>query len=345
MRCICFGDLHSHRFKDFAKTDDVTGNTRFTAILDVLDEMRGYCLDNGIKNVLFAGDLFHARKSIETSVINHVFRKINKFAFDGIHVYLLVGNHDQVDNSRFPEHSLEIFKGIDNITVLDRFTPIKVENAYIFPLPFSKDTEYVKEIIDEYVLETERMEEGFKSILLGHLGISGAKTGTNNHIMQDAYTVPELRPDVFNYGVFGHFHKPQFLTERYAYTGSTLQHNFGDSGNKSGFIYIDTDKDIMEAVEVQSPKFVTVTSIEELEGHENDYVNIQIKKEALDTVKEQLDEMEVNCKIDVIREYKNDSRIDVNTSMTEKQVIETYCKDKQREDTVKTLLDIIKEVN
>lgn len=335
MKIICFGDLHSHSFTDFSEVDDITGNSRLTQILDALDYMKDYAIENGIKNILFAGDLYHKRKSVETKVYNLTFNKIKEFSKSGLNTIMIPGNHDQQSHEDFPEHSLEPFKEIENVTVLDRFEPKwihdndkgDIDSFCVFPVPYSKNAEMVKQEIDKYAEKTTNEGLEDKSILLGHLGISGAYVGKSSYTMADAYTIEELYPHAFQFIVLGHFHKYQDLGghPHAFYTGSPIQHNFGDEGQDKGFWVIDMETRTKELIEIPSPKFITVTDWKatEPEKLEGNFVRYQVDASEVEELSESLPE-ESKHRIEPQKKYETEQRINVDFSKTFVEIIEEY---------------------
>lgn len=331
MKFVCFADLHAHMFTDFAEVDDVTGNSRFTHILRCLDFIKDYTLNNKIEYVLFAGDMFHKRKAVETKVFNFVFNKIKEFSESGLKTIMINGNHDMESNEDFSQHSLEPFKEIPNVVVLDRFTSYTVgnEEAYIFPAPYSKNAEMVKKKIEEYAYTT--VNEGIerKSILLGHLGVSGAFVGKNSYAMADAFTIDDLFPHAFAFGVFGHFHKRQFLgdTKHFFYCGAPIQHNFNDEGQEKGFMVIDLETGLAEFVEIPSPKFITITDWKNVDKSviENNYVRFQVTADEVEELTESLPENSKH-RLEVKKVYEEERRIDVDFSMSAEEIVKEYAR-------------------
>lgn len=350
MKALCMGDFHGHLFTDFAEVDEITGNSRFTQQLKALQYMRSYCLDNGIKLVLFAGDMYHKRVTVNTVVYNAIRDEIKKFGESGITVVMTVGNHDQVDNSDYPQHSLHSFKELYNVHVLDSFNQFYFEDGVnVYSAPYSKNAQLVKDSINNFAesIKLDRKAGGVKSaILLGHLGVSGAYVGKGNYAMADAFSVDDLRPDVFDFGVFGHFHKRQFLGghPNYFYTGSPLQHSFNDEGEEKGFYIIDTETGEVEFNEVPAPKFITVT----------DYKNANMVSLAGNFVRFQCDVDDVedlSSKIPVglkhrtepQKTYKEEKRVDVEVGMALTDVIKAYA-DKFKPEALEVGLDILREM-
>lgn len=342
MKAICFGDLHAHMYTDFSQLDDITGNSRFTDVMSCFDAMEDYALANNIKYILFAGDMFHKRVTVNTVVLNTVYNRISEMTKNGLKFIMTVGNHCQVSNEDFPQHSLETFKEIDGVVVLDRFESYMIGDYdkpyYVFSSPYCKNTELVKKELNKFADTTKSKGIEKQSILLGHLGLSGAFVGKSNYAMADAFTVEDLHPDAFAFGVFGHFHRGQELGgfSHFFYTGAPLQHNFNDEGQDKGFTVIDLETQTKEFVAIDTPQFITVTSKElsdldkaKLEGN---FVRYKIDANEVENLTESLPE-DSKHRIEVQRNYEVEKRdVNIDFSMADKDVLEKYLKEKLPED-------------
>jgi len=334
VKVVAWGDFHLHPFTEFAQVDEVTGNSRLTASLRCMQIIRRYCLDNDIKYAVDAGDLYHKRKAVDTETFNHGYNEIKEFGEAGINVIMIPGNHNQADNSDFPEHSLEQFKELKNVTVLDRFEPLVMEELIIFPVPYSKNAEMVKKELDKYAydISNEGLEE--KSILLGHLGISGAYVGKSSYAMADAFTVDDLFPEHYQFVVLGHFHKYQDLGgyNHVFYTGAPEQHNFNDGDQDKGFWVLDTETRTKEFVPLPSPKFITVTDWKNTDPKslEGNFVRYQVPANEVDELTEALPE-ESQHRLEVQKDYHMEKRMDIDFSKSFEEIISAYAKEKYPE--------------
>lgn len=354
MKAIAFGDLHAHLFTDFADVDEITGNSRFTQIISTLEYMRNFCIDNGIKLALFAGDLFHKRVTVNTTVFNAMYEQMRLFSDKGITVVMTVGNHDQVDNSDYPEHSLKAFDEIENVFVLDRFEHKwfqfqdngDIKSIGVFPAPYSKNAQLVKDAIEQYAQLTTKEGIEKKSVLLGHLGISGAYIGKGNYAMADAFSVEDLFPHAFAFGVFGHFHKRQYLGghKHFFYTGAPIQHSFNDEGEEKGFMILDFDTGEATFEPIPSPMFITVTNYKEVDMNDlkGNFIRFQVNSDDVEDLLSKIPDG-LKYRLEVQKVYKEEKRVDVDVSMSFADIIKTYAKEFKPE-AEQTGLDIWREV-
>lgn len=357
MKILSYGDFHAHMFTDFSEVDEITGNSRFTQQLKALEFMREYCLKHNIKHSLFAGDMFHKRRTVDQTVKNMVRDEIKKFGAAGIWTIMIPGNHDQVSNEDNPQHALHSFRELTMVTLLDRFTPYELptggngELVYIYPAPYSKNAGMVKDELNRYAKATEDYPEA-THILLMHLGISGAYVGKGNYAMSDAFTTEDLHPEAFDFGVAGHFHKRQLLGghPHFFYTGSPLQHSFNDEGEEKGFYVLDTETGTAEFVSIPAPQFITVKiskldkkSISKIEKElKGNFLRIQVDAEKVKELAEKLPD-DLKYRVEPQKTYVEERRVDVDFSMSMSQMLTEYAK-KFSPDAVDIGLEILREV-
>lgn len=391
MKLVAMGDIHAHSFKDYSKTlevgwDDNTGryvkvdseqfngrviamNSRLFNIVSALSDVREYCLDNAINICLMAGDLFHSRGSVETVVFNSVYKVFERFKQDNIEVIMIAGNHDQFDSSPVPENSLYTFNQIckvvsvpETIDLIDKDTG---EIIKLCALPYSKDKLMLKKYLDKFVEDTKD-DTGSDRILMAHLGLSGSLIGSANYVISDEWNINDLNERYFKYTVLGHYHKPQFVTEGCFYTGSLLQNNFNDEGDKHGFMVLDTDfRWDVQQVALDYPEFITITkdNVETFSAEQlaKNYIRVASNATDADEVMGALDSVISEAayayeedafnqiRVEVEKDYDGDNRSDISISMSLTEVIQVYAKENAADsDDVKALiekgLDIVSKV-
>lgn len=239
MKIIHFSDFHAHIFEDFAKPDPEFMNDRFRAQIATLYQVFDIARQHEAI-LLFTGDLFHRRAKLDDIVFNKVYKVFaeNK----DVPTFMVRGNHDSRTNATVTEHWLETFKYLDHVTVFATPTQFYVdhegEELFIYAIPYSDDTDYLKTKIAEFSnLQKEREEH---SILAAHIGVDGSETGRYSHRLEGAFKVGDLFPDVFDYVALGHYHKRQFLggTDNVFYAGNTIQTSFSDEGQDKGVFLI-----------------------------------------------------------------------------------------------------------
>ena len=359
MKIAVIGDVHAHNWKEFSREVEVTWednrykevqtgglmfmNNRLLNTLSALCDVRDYCQQNGIHHILFCGDMFHARKNVDISVMMPVFQILDTFQRANLNMYMIAGNHDQIDNSEFPISSLHAFRYGEFIRIYESPSRESLSASHdLLALPYCSNPSRIKEAI----------EASTSKILLAHAGISGAKTGSSNFIMKDTLSLADLQPEKFQYVILGHYHKPQFLAPNVFYAGSLLQNNFNDEGDKHGFWVINLNRRYdIQMIPLDYPKFITVneenmTSISPkvLEGN---YVRVIASEKRSAEIAEKVQTMmgdDTNIKVNVEKDYKPVDRSKISISMTDEQIIRQYVNESGSDLNKDTLVELGAEI-
>ena len=340
MKFIFFTDSHFHLFANYAKPDDDYVNDRFKEQIEALQKVFDIAREEKAK-IIFGGDLFHKRNSVDTRVYNKVFET---FANNqDIKVYMVRGNHDAVSNSLYTDSSIDIFETLPNVEVTKtlRSEPLS-SKVQLTMCAYGDETEEIKEFIKE------SYQEGKVNILVGHLGVEGSLTGKGSHRLEGAFGYQDLLPNKYNFILLGHFHRRQyFQNPNHLYGGSLLQQSFSDEQEANGVHLIDTDKLTTEFIPLDTRKFITIqgnnvpNNIDDLveEGNFIRFIGTPEQAKQINLNKEQEDNIEVQVK----KEYTVEKRIDSDVSDDPLTIASTYAKQYSPE-SENEILECLKEV-
>ncbi|QQO38780.1 hypothetical protein BCPG3_204 [Bacillus phage BCPG3] len=349
---ICFSDFHWHNWSTFAKPQifnyngkDIEATDRLVAQWNTIEKIFELA-DEHNAHIVFAGDYYHARKRVESLVFNMGFNAIkeNMAKRPDLELFMVVGNHDQQDSSRLPEHSLEQFKAIDNVFVLDDFEIYQTDNVTIYPVSYSDDVDFLKDQIDRYAQHATQSDN--LTMLVAHLGVDGSETGRHSHRLGGAFSLADLHPDTFTYIVLGHYHKRQYLGNRdnAFYCGNPIQESFSDEGQVKGvFLVNGVAYEKPAFIEIPNKQFITITEIDENTEATvaNHYVRFVIPQELAVEVAAITEDVPT-ARIEVQREFKSEVRIDIKVDSTEEDIVDAYT-DEFYPNTKTKALAIIKE--
>lgn len=197
------------------------------------------CEKLGIEQILFLGDYFHYRDQIDVQTFQYGVQLLKKIS-DKFPVIMITGNHDCYLKETSEIHSLQSFKKWDNITVLDKYTTVKISDKNVAFVPWGCD-----------------IQDKNLDYIFGHFEIISFqwnKHSTCNGGLDPIQLVNKSKR-IFS----GHFHmnhEKSFKDKTITYIGSPLQHNFGDVGNSNGFYVLDFEKDTYEFISnVDFPEF------------------------------------------------------------------------------------------
>lgn len=204
--------------------------------------------------VVVLGDLLHTHERVHTSVLNKAYQFINRIR-ECCPVYVLVGNHDYINNSQFltDNHWMNAMKHWKDVNVIDKGAKI--------------DTPFGKFMFCPYVYPG-RFEEALGIIdedwknargIFCHQEFYGCKMGAIESVIGDKWSTE------YPYIISGHIHDKQRLQENIYYIGSSMQHAFGESSDKSVTIcYFDHDIRFEERELYLPSKKILYMSIDEM---------------------------------------------------------------------------------
>ncbi len=285
---LLFSDLHAHNFQYGSKRVQIaeerpgwnhygTFNSRLLDTLAVLDEIKDYAVAHGITTILFGGDLFHRRQVYHTDVFNLVFEKFTEMSSMGLTFLMIPGNHDYADRVGMV-HALQPFDTIENVHVSGLVMPrLWTSECEVLCVPYTPDLDtacsnlrFAGQMADDSDVPT---------ILLAHLGMQGARVGSDYILVTDGdVKVADVPHQSFTGCFFGHYHEHQQLFANGWYIGSTHEHNWGDSGGTRGFLHarVYKDKIAFHRIETDAPKFVTIDGDDAPEYRDKDFVRIYV---------------------------------------------------------------------
>jgi len=333
MKILIFTDLHYQlKNMDVAKS--------------CLEQVVKLAHKENINDVLFLGDFFNDKAIIRSEVLRESFHFIKN---SGLRWTMLVGNHDlETTIGDGIEHSLELFKELDNVKIIDKFEELtkyfkSTRNIYAFP--YYKNVNLLKNDLKK-VHDTQ-------SIIFMHQGIDGFNysTGISNQ--------SELKPEdlkLFHLVISGHIHTHQ-RQDNMIYIGSPFTHSFGESFDEK-CVYILTDESnkgiVMNIHQLSLPMHRTFEITIE---HENDIFNmlsnsstndfikvvVNARKEVLNKVNKSLFPQFKNLSLQK-REIKDDKTILIDENLSYNRMIETYISNLETQLNKKELFKLNNEI-
>lgn len=227
MKRLIFGDIH------FGKKGN--SHTFNNDCHDFLDMMIEYTKDKDIDEVVFLGDWFHSRNSINVSTMKSGIDGIRKLAKSFKKIYFIIGNHDLYYRDSRAIHSLEIVKEFDNIILVDDIIEDKENDATYVPWLTDSDYKKVFGINTKYIF--------------GHFELP---TFLLNNVVRMPDT-GKINVDSFSSNVeyifSGHFHKRQKKISKknkyeVHYIGNCFPHDFSDTNDtQRGFCILESGEE------------------------------------------------------------------------------------------------------
>ena len=110
-RVFVFTDLHFGIHSNNQSYIDICSNT--------LDWISKYCSKESIKDIIFMGDFFDSRASIDVKTLNAATQSLYSLVDSGVNITMILGNHDIYLRDSTAIHSLLAFGGRNGIRIVD----------------------------------------------------------------------------------------------------------------------------------------------------------------------------------------------------------------------------------
>lgn len=260
-KVLIFSDIHIHPHK--RRTE------RLEDCLSVLQWVFDQAKSNGVKQIIFGGDLFHDRQKIDVYTYQRTFEVLKRnLSTNDFELYVLLGNHDMWFNEDTSISSVTPMGSLPNIHIVDKPTRITICGSSWDFIPFTHDPMLAVENLSK--------QAGSMEYCIGHLAIDGAvlhgSSISDVAIEHDGEMVKVSTGLFKNYKkVFlGHYHSEQRLEPNVEYIGSPLQLSFGEAFQQKHIILFDCSTSEQSYIKNEfSPKHLVLRP-DEVEKHDLD---------------------------------------------------------------------------
>ena len=213
--------------------------------------------------IVIAGDLLHTHERLHTTPLNKSYDFINEMR-NISKTYVLVGNHDYENNSQFlsTNHWMNGLKEWKNVTIIDKVIVENINNRQFTFVPYVSPGRF-KEALHT-VFSDEKMDLLKCDCIFAHQEFFGCKMGAIVSVEGDKW--PDDYPNI----VSGHIHSRQRPQKNIYYSGSMLQHAFGESTkNIVAYLIFDNDRDyFLEEIDLELPrKKIIYMDVENLDDY------------------------------------------------------------------------------
>lgn len=199
-KILCIGDPH-FRVDNVAEIDEF-----ISKVIPLIDDRRP-------DFIVVLGDLLHTHERLHTIPLNKAYEFIDKLR-QKTKTFVIVGNHDYIQNQQFltENHWMNGLKEWDNVVIVDKV--INYQNYFFCP--------YVPPGRFEEALNTKD-DWNKATCIFAHQEFFGCKMGAIISVDGDKWN------ENFPLVVSGHIHSKQQPQANIYYTGSAMQHAFGES--------------------------------------------------------------------------------------------------------------------
>ena len=208
--------------------------------------------------IVIAGDLLHTHETIHTIALNKAYELVDKMR----HItktYVLVGNHDYIQNQQFltENHWMNAMKEWKNTVIVDKVLSLNTDNEKFIFVPYVSPGRF------EEALNTFDGTWKDASCIFAHQEFAGCKMGAIVSIEGDNWSIHN--PLVIS----GHIHSKQTPQENIYYSGSAMQHAFGESEkNIIAYITFDEQKYNIEEIDLNLPrKKIIYLDVEDIDDY------------------------------------------------------------------------------
>lgn len=176
------------------------------------------------------GDTLHRHETIHVSPLMRaevMLRQLSEVAS----TVLIIGNHDRPNNSNFQtdEHPFNALKQWSNMKVVDKATSITVNGQTFLCAPYVPPGRFMEALNTIDPTNTNILQD--VTCIFAHQEFKGAKMGAI--VSHEGDVWPTDQPLV----VSGHIHDYDKLQDNLIYTGTPMQHAFGDRSDKTVSIF------------------------------------------------------------------------------------------------------------
>jgi DNA repair exonuclease SbcCD nuclease subunit len=194
--------------------------------------------------IIIAGDLLHTHERLHTIALNKAYELVKNMR-DISPTYILVGNHDYIQNQQFltENHWMNALKEWPNVFVIDKVVSLVLQEQKFIFVPYVPPGRF-REALDTY---PEPWKDA--NCIFAHQEFYGCKMGAITSIEGDKW------PLDFPFIISGHIHSRQKPQKNIYYSGSAMQHAFGESEKNIIACITFSDKDYeLEEVNLELPR-------------------------------------------------------------------------------------------
>ncbi|GJQ10145.1 hypothetical protein GpartN1_g1936.t1 [Galdieria partita] len=174
--------------------------------------------------VVILGDLLHDHSVVKTQAFDVACKWVHSLSLS-VRVFLLVGNHDRINNQVYltDEHPFFALSKMDNVTVVDKpFFDEKTRSVFVPYVPTGRYHEAIEPFLEKSPV-----------CFFSHQEFYGAKFLTGISTTGDPW------PESFPMNFSGHIHLPHTLQNNIVYVGSPIQHSFGEENQEKSLVVLE----------------------------------------------------------------------------------------------------------
>lgn len=241
--------------------------------LNSITFVKNYCVSNGIKMLICAGDFYHTKARAYAPHVIQARLRLKDIQKSGIEHYMIIGNHDMANQNNTMNSIVFAFN--EYAKIIPDYFYLDIDNTRIHFMS------YTTKLFPHFILSEDK-----KNVLIAHLDIIGF-TMSNGFRSEAGFKMSDLKD--FDLVITGHYHKHQ-VSENIVYTGSTHQTSFGERDQIHGFIVFDTETlkyRLVENTEAPKYKIIEIKKYDDIIDNEvkNNFLRVKILSNKLSNTK------------------------------------------------------------
>jgi DNA repair exonuclease SbcCD nuclease subunit len=195
--------------------------------------------------IVIAGDILHTHERLHTIALNKAYELVDNMRKIAP-TYVLIGNHDMISNQQFltNNHWMNAMKEWNNTKIIDDVLLEYINQQKFIFVPYVPNGRF------EEALKTLKQPYSDATCIFAHQEFAGCKMGAIISVEGDKWALDN--PLV----VSGHIHSKQTPQKNIYYSGSAMQHAFGESEKNiiPLFTFNNTNNYNIEEIDLQLPR-------------------------------------------------------------------------------------------
>ena len=197
--------------------------------------------------IILGGDMLHTHERLHTTALNKACEFIERMR-NKRPTYVLVGNHDYEGNQQFltTRHWLNPLKEWTNVTIIDTVTVI-LDNKMIL-VPYVPPGRFIEALETHTELKNGNWKQA--KCIFAHQEFYMCQMGAIKSEIGDKWD------ENYPFVISGHIHGRQLLQKNIFYSGSSMQHAFGESDKNILAIFHTDNLEKYYNDEITFPEFI-----------------------------------------------------------------------------------------
>ena len=231
--------------------------------VQVVKDLILYSKKNKVSNIIFCGDWFHSRSSVDVSTLDIAFKCIQALA-RCCKIWMIIGNHDLYLKNSVEVSSINIFKDLPNVRVIAEPTEVMLNSKLAILVPWLSNLDGYKKssfdmmlghfeisakfLIQSYVEDNSAKLEAnavCKNLIDEDLSLESSDKDKKSNLANLLGSFVELVKPHSGVILAGHIHQHKEMIakegRRFIFIGSPYEQNLGDINNKCGFYVINEE--------------------------------------------------------------------------------------------------------